>query len=242
MRRPHCVPELVVFDADDTLWHTEELYDEALDECERLVERHGVDPGEWRSAQRQADHSNAETMGFAADRFPLSSAQAYAALAGTGINDRIARRVQELSRSVFDRKARLVDHAPEVLKFVSSRCRTALLTKGEESVQRKRISDSGLAGMFDEIRIVRDKTPQDFASIADAAGAPYTSSVTVGNSLVSDIMPAVGIGMRGIWVEAYSWKEDEDRQKLDAELSSQLPDGVEELRSLAYVPQFLGLL
>ena len=211
---------LVVFDGDDTLWRTEFLYDEARDEAATLVAATGLDPDAFRDLQREIDVRNVEKFGLSKDRFPTSSVQAYEHLAqqhGAPVSDRMASEVYHVSASVFTRPAPLMKDVVQVLQLLSSSFDLALLTKGDTVVQEQRIDDSGLRRFFRVIHVVQEKDADSFKSILDLLGVSVENAWSVGNSLRSDILPALEIGMRAVSIDAYVWAhERHDDQTLAA--------------------------
>lgn len=206
---------LIVFDGDDTLWLVEALYDEARSLARAFVESLGVDGDRWETFERDIDVRNVEVLGLDPRRFPTSCVQAYEKLAGqSGTVDEAAKdRIWKLANTVFDRPAPLVEGAEDVLRQLQSQCPIVLLTRGHETVQRKRIEESGLSQYFDAIHIVPDKDAFVFRNVLNSAGALRERSWSIGNSLPSDIYPALEMGMGAIWVDAHVWEYE--RRKVE---------------------------
>ncbi len=229
---------VIVFDADDTLWRVEHLYDEARDAAAGVVAESGFDPIRWSRLQKEIDLRNASLLGVAIERFPLSSVQAYEQIAAEGRikpSDEVAQQVRSAAESVFVRRAPLVPGAVDVLTTLASRFRLALLTKGDEGVQRRRIADSGLGPYFERIDIVREKGTAEFVAVLAACRARADRSWSVGNSLPSDINPALRSGMSAVWIKAEVWSH-ETREVLPA------PGPLLHARSLEEVPRLLGVV
>ena len=222
----------VIFDADDTLWITEPLYERSLDLVQAEVERNGIDGAEWRRVQGEIDVAAVGEMGFSVERFPTSSVKAYRQLADPSVIS-VEHRVYELSCTVFNTKADLVPAADEVLGQLQSTYLLAMITKGERYVQRKRIEDSALGHYFDASLIVQHKSLQTFGSMCDLLEVMPSESASVGNSLKSDIFPAVEAGLRGVWIDAEVWQHEHHHP------STELPSGVTELGSLEELPEHL---
>jgi putative hydrolase of the HAD superfamily len=221
-------PELIVFDGDDTLWISEPLYDAARDAAGLVVAAAGVDPVRWDALQRARDLENVRAMGLSADRFPISCREAYEQLAAESgsFSVAVAAAVESEARSVFEAVAELTPGAREVIPGLARTCRLALLTKGDRTVQARRIADSGLADSFSSVRIVdHQKHPRDFADLAAEAGVAPGAAWSVGNSIRSDVVPAMAAGLAGIWIDSYVW----EHERHDA---ADVPEGVVELRSL----------
>lgn len=226
---------LLVFDGDDTLWYSEELYDRARDEAAQLVEWAGLDPTEWVALQKDIDVQNFETFGLSPERFPTSSRMAYerlAARAGHDVDSAVGEAVFAASKAVFEMPARLVDGVASVLQFVAARAMTVLLTKGALEVQEKRVAESGLAGYFDEVRIVDAKTKTTFSDIAKSFNIKPSDCLSIGNSLPSDISPALAAGMHAAWIDAHVWAHE--RRPVDDAVA-----GYHLLETLDLLPAFL---
>ena len=213
----HSERPIVIFDGDDTLWETEPLYDIARSEAERIVTEAGLNGQRFEELQRTIDIDNFSRMGLSPTRFPTSSVQAYESLAltsGFEVSESTSRKVYSASADVFDRVAPLRPHAQDVLENLGLSYRLILLTKGDENVQTRRIDDSGLARYFTTIRIVPDKDATAFRDLLAGLRARADAAWSVGNSLPSDILPAVESGMNAIWIDAHVWGHERLREQI----------------------------
>lgn len=205
---PSCVG--VVFDGDDTLWETERLYDDARASARAIVDDSGLSGREWELLEREIDVLNVKIYGFSPERFPTSCVQAYQQLSERechAIEPAISRRVYAAAREVFQRDAIAVTNARETLSHLHFRgFKTALLTKGDREVQENRIRSSGLCDLFDAVLIVSDKTPGTFVTILNDLGVESRNSWMVGNSMRSDILPALEAGLGAVWIRAHVWE------------------------------------
>ncbi len=225
----------VIFDGDDTLWLTEGLYDAARDAARALVEAAGLDGRAWEAAQRRIDLANVARFGHQATRFPTSSVEALAEIAGGTIARQLQAAVWTAAASVFETVAPLRDHADLVLDELTARgFRLALLTKGDREVQTHRIDTSGLAGHFEVIEIVDHKTAADFRRVAATLEVEVAGVVSIGNSIRSDVLPSLEAGIRALWLPAYVW--DYERSHDTSELT-----GVHQLTDLRDALQLLTL-
>ena len=202
--------QAIVFDGDDTLWHTEWLYDEARQRAREIVEAAGLDGAAWETRERLIDVENVARFGHGADRFPTSCAEAYeeaCEAAGQAVEEEVRAAIGAAARVVFQRRAPLVAGAAETLAALRSRgVRLALLTKGDPSIQRARIEQSGVAKMFDLVEIVEDKGAGSILSVIERLGARPETSLTVGNSVRSDVLPSLAAGVTPVWIDAPVWE------------------------------------
>jgi putative hydrolase of the HAD superfamily len=220
---------LVVFDGDDTLWSTEALYDQARQDARRAAESAGLDGEAWEAAERRIDVQNVAHLGLSQARFPTSCIQALDAVAGDRtIDDALRDAVWAAAAAVFEMPAPLLDGALETLEIVAATHRLALLTKGDGDVQRRRLEDSGLEPWFDEVTIVEQKSSEEFRSLLLEFHADPGASISIGNSLKSDILPAIEIGMHAIWIDAHVW-EWERQHHADSDIEAGLIRRAEDL-------------
>jgi putative hydrolase of the HAD superfamily len=201
----------VVFDGDDTLWFVEHLYDQARSAAALVVKRAGLDPVRWEVLERRIDVENVERFGVSALRFPTSCLTAYQVLAsetGHSPDPAVAAGVLSAAETVFTMPATPADGVEEVLERLRTAFELALLTKGDSWVQRKRIDDAGLASEFATIRIVPEKGEPEFRDLLEDFGVDPGQGWSVGNSLASDINPALRVGMTAIWIDAHVWEHE----------------------------------
>ena len=97
----------------------------------------------------------------------------------------------------------LREHDADILRLIvlSGYYRNPLLY-GTEIVadQERKLAQSGLGEMFDAIEIVSDKSPDTYARIFSRHGTGPGEAMMVGNSLRSDIVPAIDAGAWGTYV------------------------------------------
>jgi len=228
-------PGVVIFDGDDTLWETEKLYDRARSDAARVVAAAGLPADLWEEIERKLDVANVARFGLSRLRFPASCVEAYRQVAessGKAVSDAAERRIQAAAESVFRAAAPTVPGARRVLTAVRQHYRTVLLTQGEPEVQRQRIATSGLIDLFNAIEIVDSKQPSVFAATLTELRAEPSASWMVGNSVRSDINPAVASGMNAIWVDAHVWEHERSCQLVSS-------DAVHIAQSLNAVPRII---
>jgi putative hydrolase of the HAD superfamily len=231
---------VLIFDGDDTLWSTEHLYDRARRSAREIVESEGLDGAKWEAAERAVDVQNVARFGMSSERFPTSCVEAldHVVPGGRGSVAPVLRaRVWEAAAQVFTAPAPLVIAAHEVLLRLAPSHTLVLLTKGDVRVQEDRVTSSGLAPLFDRVEIVAEKSASTFRELAGALGVEPRCCVSIGNSLTSDIRPAVDAGMRAIWIDAHVWEYERTRFA-----HTDLPPGVVVADSLLEVPGTLEQL
>lgn len=209
---------LVVFDGDDTLWWSEPLYDAAREDAKRIVGAAGLDAGEWERLERRLDVANVPRFGLTARRFPTSCVEAYqlvAEKAGRTSDEATEAAIRAAAQSVFQKQATVAQGAFQTLAALASFADLALLTKGDPHVQERRIKDSKLGHFFSLIEIVNQKSDHSFLEVLRAFRARPEDSWSVGNSMASDILPALSLGMNVIWIDAHVWEHERRHDNLE---------------------------
>ncbi len=200
----------VIFDGDDTLWITENLYDDARSRVRRIVDNAGVDGAAWEERERSIDVQNVAKYGFGMERFPASCIQAYEEMHHPP-DRRIVEKIREAACSAFERAPMLVPGAKETLTVLRARgARLALLTKGDTELQLRRVNGSGLREFFDVVKIAQEKSPALIREVVAALGVDLQSTWMVGNSIRSDVIPAIKAGIRAVQIPAHGWEFEHD--------------------------------
>lgn len=203
-------PRLIVFDGDDTLWSTMPLYTAAKGRFARLVATEtGISRSEAVQILDRLDARNIKRFGFTQRRFPTSMREAYdliAKSAGKKPDTVLRRRVYRTGAAVFEQSPRVIRGARLVIKELKrSGFQLVLCTKGEVRLQKRRIALSGLKDLFERIYIVPDKSEAEFRAILHEQRVAPPDAYSVGNSVRSDINPALRIGMKAVWIPNDTW-------------------------------------
>ena len=82
-----------------------------------------------------------------------------------------------------------------------------LITKGDLFDQERKLAQSGLGELFDAVEIVSDKSAATYRRIFGRYGDGPERGMMVGNSLRSDIVPALEAGSWAVWIpHALTWE------------------------------------
>lgn len=185
--------DLIAFDADDTLWHSEDLYLAAQQQFAELL-AHYCDQKSALQALHDTEIRNLAPYGYGAKAFMLSMIETALALSkGQVTADEIAK-LLALGRKMLSAEVRLLDHAKDVLIELSATHSLMVITKGDLAHQESKLADSGLARYFRHVEIVADKTRAIYAAILDRYHISPANFLMVGNSPRSDIMPVLELG------------------------------------------------
>jgi putative hydrolase of the HAD superfamily len=191
--------EVIAFDADDTLWHTERMYVEAQAMLARLLAAYGA-PGLTDERLLATEMRNLAHFGYGTKGFALSMIETAVEVTEGRVSGSDIQRIIETARAMLTSEIELLPHARAVLEELSGRCPLMLITKGDLHDQEGRIARSGLAGFFGRIEIVSDKSASRYGEILRKHAIAAERFVMVGNSLRSDILPVLAVGGTAVYV------------------------------------------
>ena len=188
---------VIIFDGDDTLWETMPLYVRSKSRFFLAMRRLGFNRKAVEMDFEERDLRNVDRFGFSKKRFETSMVETYRSFCRS--RDMVParafeRRIKRIARSTFTTRPKLVRHAKQLLRRLKDRSRLILLTKGDLSVQKKRIRASGLQAFFEKVIVVPQKETRTFRFLVRRYNLPKAATWSVGNSLKSDINPALKSG------------------------------------------------
>lgn len=209
------VMPVLIFDGDDTLWYTMPLYRAAKDRFYREMTKKGFRRTCVAEFFEDRDVKNVARLGFSTKRFATSMLETYIFLCHSvkkKPNRVFARNINEIVSKVARGSPMLIKSATRVLATLQRGYRLFLLTKGERSIQKRRLSSSGLGHFFEHVIIVPQKTPTVLKAIMKRYKCPKKRTWVIGNSIKSDIDPALKAGLKAIWIPYKTWGYEEQEE------------------------------
>jgi putative hydrolase of the HAD superfamily len=200
--------DVIAFDADDTLWHSEVLYAAAQEDYRRLLAPY-AEPQMIDRVLHQTEMRNLPTYGYGIKGFALSMIEAALELSQQRITGGEIQRVLDLAKQMLRTNVELLEGAAEVVAELAETYPLMLITKGDLVHQEAKIEQSGLKPHFRSIEIVADKTPQSYAALLARHHVEPSRFLMIGNSLRSDVLPVLAIGGQAVHVPyAITWAHE----------------------------------
>lgn len=192
------VLKLVAFDADDTLWENETFY--RLTE-ERFTELLADFAEADHLSERllEAEKRNLARYGFGIKGFTLSMVETALEVTEHRVPAEVIGQILHVGREMLAHPVHLLDGVADTLENLAVKHRLALITKGDLFDQERKLAASGLGDLFRVVEIVSDKTPAVYTRIFREQAAE-NAAMMVGNSVKSDVIPAIEAGGWGIYV------------------------------------------
>jgi putative hydrolase of the HAD superfamily len=225
------------FDADDTLWQNETYFRLTQDRFLQALIDH-ADPVHLRERLEAAERRNLAYYGFGVKGFTLSMIETAVEVTEGRVPATVIADLIALGRQLLEHPMELLPHARATVTALSADFRLVLITKGDLLHQERKLAQSGLGDLFHGIEIVSDKTEATYLAAFARHGTGADQAMMVGNSLKSDIIPALQAGSWGVHVpqdlewafEAALAPTDHTRFHVIEDLG-ELPELVERLRT-----------
>jgi putative hydrolase of the HAD superfamily len=187
------------FDADDTLWHNERIFQMTEQRFTGLLAGHGE---AIHISQRllEAERRNLQFYGYGIKGFTLSMIETAVEVTGGKVPASVVGEILAFGRDMLGHPVETLPHARAALEELSGSHRLILITKGDLFDQERKLAQSGLGDFFSAVEIVSEKTQPAYARIFSRHGDGPARGMMVGNSLKSDIVPAIAAGSWGVHV------------------------------------------
>ncbi|MDZ7675785.1 MAG: HAD family hydrolase [Acidimicrobiales bacterium] len=188
--------EVVGLDADDTLWHSENRFNQAHERYHELLSEH-VDIGseELEARMLATEQRNLRLFGYGAKGFTLSLIETAIQITEGRIPTGDIERILSFGKDLLDHPVDLLPGVAETIDELSERGLALLLiTKGDLWHQESKVAASGLADRFAGIEIVSEKDRASYADVLHRHDVDPGSFCMVGNSVRSDVLPVIEIG------------------------------------------------
>jgi putative hydrolase of the HAD superfamily len=189
----------LALDGDDTLWHSETLYDVTSRQFAELLAPWLGDrdsDAELLATERR----NLRLFGYGVKGFTLSMIETAIEISGGEVTTGELQQVIEWGKGMLAHPVELLDGVRETVDALAERYRLLLITKGDLFHQESKIAESGLAERFWRIEIVGEKDEATYGRILAEHGIAPAEFVMVGNSVRSDVLPVLALGGRAVHV------------------------------------------
>jgi putative hydrolase of the HAD superfamily len=231
--------DLIAFDGDDTLWHNERSYRGGRERFRRLLASAGVvlSAEEIESRVNRTELANIDVYGYGVSSFALSLIETAIGLTDGRITGANLRGIVDLAKEMLTEELELFPDARDVVTTLAASYPLMLITKGDLLHQTSKVDRSGLRGCFRFVEVVSHKTTDVYAAILSQHAVDPNRFLMVGNSLRSDILPAVEAGAWAVHIPAaLSWSHEH------ADMPPHAAGRYFEVTSLARLPDVIDAL
>jgi putative hydrolase of the HAD superfamily len=203
--------QTLLVDADDTLWANNIYFERAIANFISFLNHREYSPQQVRAVLNEVERECIVKHGYGLHSFAHALIDTFERLAVDPITPAIHQVIHGLAHEIAAHPLEVFDGVWETLAYLAERHHLIMMTKGNKAEQSGKVERSGLKGYFSAIEIVAEKDPPAYRLIVEKYGLAANRTWMVGNSPVSDINPALAIGLNAVFVpNAMTWVlEDE---------------------------------
>ena len=191
--------KVIAFDADDTLWDCQSHFEAVEKRLYGLIAPYCDDPAKELFL---TESGNMADLGYGCKAFTISIIETALRVGGSHLTAEQLAGLLTVSKALLHLPATPLPGVEKTLKTLRERGdrRMVCFTKGELQDQENKLKRSGLLPFFDDVEITSDKTQREFLALCEHQLIHPSELLMVGNSLKSDIAPALAIGAWAIHI------------------------------------------
>jgi putative hydrolase of the HAD superfamily len=206
----------VALDADDTLWHNESIFHLTQDQYVNLLTDYG-DPDHMKARLLEVEIKNLKLYGYGVKSFTLSMIETAIDLTRGAVPAKTIAAIMDLGRAMLEHPVEPLPGVAETLAALQDGYKLVMVTKGDLMNQEQKLARSGLGDYFDAIEIVSEKDANTYRRVVARQGVAAEQVVMIGNSMKSDVLPALEAGLWGIHIPYHiTWAHEHAEPPADS--------------------------
>jgi putative hydrolase of the HAD superfamily len=221
--------DVIAFDADDTLWHSENLYAAAQARFGELMRPYAGDATAL-GVLHETEIQNLPLYGFGVKAFVLSMIETAIKLSDGSVGSDVIRVLLVTGKDMLAAEVELLEGVEEAIAALAGHYPLMVITKGDLGHQASKLQRSGLAKHFRYVEIVADKNREVYVDLFAKHGLDPARVLMVGNSLKSDVIPVLELGGWGVFTP-YTILWAHEHAELPADLAARFRE-IERLDAL----------
>ena len=189
---------VIAFDADDTLWDCQSHFEEVENHLYQLIAPYCDVPAQ---ELYKTESGNMADLGYGCKAFTISIIETALRVGSDHLSAEQLSDLLSHSKSLLHLPATPLPEVEQTLQRLQAYpYRIVVFTKGELQDQENKLKRSGLGKYFSHVEITSDKTEVEFQQLCEHLDILPENLLMVGNSLKSDIVPALNIGASAIHI------------------------------------------
>jgi putative hydrolase of the HAD superfamily len=207
---------VIAFDADDTLWDCQSHFEAVEKHLYELIAPYCEEPAKELF---QTESGNMADLGYGCKAFTISIIETALRVAGDHLSAAQLSDLLSHSKSLLHLPATPLPEVEETLQRLQAYpYRLVVFTKGELQDQENKLYRSGLAKYFSHVEITSNKTEVEFQQLCEHLDILPSQLLMVGNSMKSDIAPALAIGASAIYIPFHvTWQLEQHTEEIEHE-------------------------
>ncbi|WP_240229927.1 HAD family hydrolase [Devosia lacusdianchii] len=225
----------IALDADDTLWQNEQFFRLTEQRFADLLAPY-TDAPDLNDRLIAAVTRNLQYYGFGMKGFALSMVETALEVTDHRVPGAVIAEILAAGRELLTYPIETLPYVDQALGQLQETHRLILVTKGDIFDQERKLAASGLAEYFAAIEIVADKDPATYTRIFERHTEGPEHTVMVGNSLRSDILPALQAGGFAVYVpHDLTWSYEHADEPVDEPRYAKIAHLGELAEAIAYL-------
>jgi putative hydrolase of the HAD superfamily len=192
--------QTLLIDADDTLWENNIYFERAIVSFIAYLNHKKYTPAEVRKALNAVERETILAHGYGLSSFTRSLVTCFQRLSPSPMTEEKAQRILSFANSIAEQEIELLPGVRETLAELATRHRLILMTKGNRAEQADKLARSGLSTYFSAVEIVEEKDPPTYREVIHRHELTPHTSWMIGNSIKSDINPALAAGLHAVFL------------------------------------------
>ncbi len=192
--------DVLLFDADDTLWLNLALFEQVVQDYFDWIAHPTLDRAALRQILDDIERATIAERGYGTRSFLHSLGRCFEHLQQRTATEADLSEIDRLATALIDFEVRLLPGVAETLAELATRHDLILVTKGDADEQQRKIDASQLAHHFRAVHIVPEKDPDTYLDVIAQHDLNPGHSWMIGNSPRSDIVPARAAGLNAVYI------------------------------------------
>jgi putative hydrolase of the HAD superfamily len=198
-RKAEAKLSVIGIDADDTLWQSEQFFHFTQREFAALLKDH-ADPGSLAARLLDTEQRNLRLYGFGIKGFVLSMIETAVDVTEGQAPAHVIAAIVKLGHQMLAHPIEPLPGVADTLEALCEKHKLVMVTKGDLFDQERKLAESGLGELFSAVEIVSRKDAAVYDRIFKTHGEGPARAMMIGNSLKSDVIPALEAGAWGVFV------------------------------------------
>jgi putative hydrolase of the HAD superfamily len=199
-RDPRNHRQTLLIDADDTLWENNIYFEWAIADFISFLNHREFTPQEIRQVLNEVERENILTHGYGLHSFMHALVGTFEKLSVEPLTPGLHDTICGFAHAIAEYPMKLIEGVEPTLRYLKPRHQLILMTKGNIPEQFGKIERSGLRHYFSAAEIVAEKDPQTYNGVVAKYELLRETTWMVGNSPKSDINPALGAGLKAVFI------------------------------------------
>ena len=202
--------DTLLFDADDTLWENNIYFLRAIEEFVALLAPLAPDPREVERVLAEVEHEYIPVRGYGSRNFIDALHEVFRRFHSGTDGRAFSLAIEAIGERLLRHPIEPMPGVAMTLATLAERHRLLCFTKGDREEQSEKLERSGLRVYFERIEVVEEKDTLAYQKLVRRRALKPEATAMIGNSPVSDILPALQAGLWAVFIpHQHTWHRED---------------------------------